>query len=170
MFMEKLEGILFIIFGLLFIIYPIFSSAFVSLVIGLSLVCFGLSAIGVSMMFDSDKSFTYLLIAIGLLSILLGIGFMIFLNAISFIVSFQFYIIGIILVAYGLIGILYLNEKTLKIRSALLLILGIITIILAAFAATQPIIIAIILGVALIIEGAFILVLDKSMDMIERYG
>ena len=72
---------------------------------------------------------------------------MFFLNAVPFLVSLQFYIIGFLMIFYGLMGAIYIQEKSFRIRSVLAVILGILTVILAAFAATQPVIIAIIIGV-----------------------
>ena len=95
---------------------------------------------------------------------------MFFLNAVPFLVSLQFYIIGFLMIFYGLMGAIYIQEKSFRIRSVLAVILGILTVILATFAATQPVIIAIIIGVFLIIDGVFLLVIGSSKSLIEKYG
>ena len=73
------------------------------------------------------------------------------------------------MMVYGIVGVFYLDGKY-KIYSIIILILGILNAILAAFFASQPILIAILIGVALIIEGVFILVVDSSMTLIEKSG
>ena len=172
MLTEKIAGLLYIIFGLLLIIFPIFSSAFISLMIGFALVCFGMTALSMGILLsDSNTStYSYLSMLIGIISILLGILFMFFLNALTVLTSLQFYIAGFIMMVYGLMGIMYLNDKRYTVRSIIILILGILTVVLAVFAATQPVLIAIIIGVALIVEGVYILVIDRSMKLIETYG
>ena len=60
--MEKILGLLYIIFGLLFVIYPIFSSALLSMIIGFSLVCFGLSSICMGIVFTEITLYKYLAI------------------------------------------------------------------------------------------------------------
>ena len=68
---------------------------------------------------------------------------------------------------YGLMGVFFLDAKH-KIYSIIVLILGILVVIFAAFLASQPILIAILIGVALIIEGVFLFVMGKSMKLIEQ--
>lgn len=167
--MEKIAGILYLIVGLLFIIYPLYSSAVASWIIGFYLLCFGISAILLSFGFDNtNRNFTYLSILIGILAILFGICFMIYLNALPFLVSLQFYIVGILMMAYGLIGIPYLDKKYRN-RSIAIFILGILTVLVAFLLATQPVLIAILIGVAFIVEGIFIIVIEDSLSIAEKY-
>lgn len=170
--MEKITGLLYIILGLLFVIYPVFSSAYISIIIGLALVFFGISAIttGILIRNNITNYYSYVSILIGLISVMLGIAFMFFLDALSFIVSFQFYIIGFILMVYGILGMLLLDGKKYTILSLVILLLGILIVAVAVFAASQPVLIAIIIGVTLIVDGVFILVMDNSMTLINEYG
>lgn len=172
MLMEKIAGLFHIILGLLLIIYPLISSAVISITIGFALVCFGISTICMSIIFRNDinKNYSYLSSAIGILSILLGIIFIFFIDALSFLVFFQFYIIGFIMVVYAIMGIIYLKKKNYIIRSIIMLILGILVFLLSVFAASQPLLIAILIGVSLIIEGIFIIVLDSSYSLSEKYA
>lgn len=170
--MERIAGFLYIIFGLLLIIFPIFSSAFVSVMIGFALLCFGMAALSMGIILPENysKMYSYLSASIGIISILLGFMFMFFLNALTFLTSLQFYIVGFIMMAYGMVGIVYIDDKRDAFRSLLLLILGVLTVVLAVVAASQPIFIAIIIGVALIVQGVFTLVIDRSYSLIEKYG
>ncbi len=166
---EKIAGILYLIVGLLFIIYPLLSSAVYSVILGLYLLCFGISALFLGFTLDkTDNYFKYMSIIIGIISIIFGICFMILLNALPFLVSLQFYIIGILLMAYGLIGIPYLDRKY-RLRSIAIFILGILIVLLAFFAATQPVLIAVIIGVLFIVEGIFIIVIEDSLSLATKY-
>lgn len=168
--MEKILGLLYIILGLLLVIFPIFSSALISLAIGFAMVCFGISAIFNGIIFSEAPIYSYLSLSIGVIALLFGLIFMFFLNALPFLISLQFYIVGFILVVYGILGAIYLKDKKLTIISIIGIILGIITIALAVFAASQPVLIAILIGVLLIIEGVALFVVGKSLTLIETYG
>ena len=104
--MEKILGLLYIIIGLLFVIYPIFSSAILSMVIGFALVCFGLSSICMGIVFAENSTYRLLSILLGIVSLIFGIMFLFFLNAVPFLVYLQFYIVGFLMIFYGLLGII----------------------------------------------------------------
>ncbi|WP_407415532.1 DUF308 domain-containing protein [Methanobrevibacter sp.] len=169
MIREKIIGLLYILFGIILIVSPIFSSELLSICIGFSLVCLGLAEMGTGILFIGEfgNSYSILSILVGILSLLFGIMFIFFLNALPFLVSLQFYIIAILMMVYGIMGIFYLDGKY-KIYSAIILILGILNAVLAAFFASQPILIAVLVGVALIVEGVFVLVIDRGMTLIEK--
>ena len=103
--------------------------------IGFSLVCFGMAAVCMGLVFTEDSRYSSLSIIIGVLSLIFGIMFMFFLNALPFLTSLQFYIIGFLMMFYGILGIIYLNDKSYIILSVIGLILGILNIVLAVFAA-----------------------------------
>ncbi|WP_407379672.1 DUF308 domain-containing protein [Methanobrevibacter sp.] len=170
MIREKIIGLLYILFGIIFIVSPVVSSDLLSICIGFSLVCLGLAEISVGFLFTNEfgNNYAYLSIIIGIISLIFGIIFMFYLNALTFLISLQFYIIAILMMVYGIVGAFYLEGKY-KIYSIIILILGILVAILAAFLASQPILIAILLGVALIIEGVFVLVIDRAETLIEKY-
>ena len=167
---EKIIGLLYIILGLLLIIYPIFSSALLSIIIGFAMVCFGMSAICMGFLFTENSSYTYLSMIVGFISLIFGLIFLFFLNALPFLVSLQFYIIGFLMMLYGLLGMIYMKDRKYTILSAISFILGILVVALAVFFATQPILIAILIGVLLIVQGAVIFVVGKSESLIEKYG
>ncbi|WP_406532640.1 DUF308 domain-containing protein [Methanobrevibacter sp.] len=140
---NKISGILSIILGLIFIIFPIASSSVVSVLIGISLLFFGIALI--------LAGFTAGNIIIGILAIIFGILFTVNLDAVSFLLGFQFYIIGIILVLAGIVGLT--DSQVSKLRSVLIIILGIIAFALGGFSITNPVYAAILIGVALIVQG-----------------
>jgi len=141
---NQISGILSIILGLIFIICPIFSTAFLTTLIGLSLIIFGIAII--------LSGFKALNIVIGILAILVGLVFVCNITALSFIFGLQFYVIGIIMILAGIVGLIS-DSQTSKIASVFIIILGIISFALGGFSIDQPLFAAVIIGVALITQG-----------------
>jgi uncharacterized membrane protein HdeD (DUF308 family) len=157
---NKMAGYLSIILGLVFIIFPMFSAGLVSVIVGLSLLFFGISAIfmGWNMRNEVDNAFPNIILAIGIISVILGFLFIFYLDAISFLVGMQFYIVGFIMIVFGIAGLFSKVTRVSTFSSLLVLIMGILAIALAIFAISQPVYIAIIIGIVLIIEGAALLI------------
>lgn len=151
---EKNAGILSVVLGLIFIIFPMFSAELVSIIVGLSLLFFGISA--AFMGFNMRKQTGYFGIAIliiGIIAIIFGFLFIFYIDALSFLIGLQFYIVGFIMIVFGITGLLSKMTRFSTFTSILVLLMGIVAIALAAFATSQPIYIAIIIGIVLIIEG-----------------
>ena len=150
----KIAGIVSIVLGLMFIVFPMFSSELVSAIVGVSLIFLGISIFLMGMTMHSyEMPFSIVAFAIGAITVLLGIGFIFFFDALSFLVGFQFYIIGFIMIAFGITGLIPRFSKISAFSSIIVLIMGVVLIALGAFAVKEPIFIAIIIGVVLIIEG-----------------
>lgn len=150
----KIAGIVSIVLGLMFIVFPMFSSELVSAIVGVSLIFLGVSIFLMGMTMHSyEMPFSIVAFAIGAITVLLGIGFIFFFDALSFLVGFQFYIIGFIMIAFGITGLISRFSKISAFSSIIVLIMGVVLIALGAFAVKEPIFIAIIIGVVLIIEG-----------------
>lgn len=151
---KKYAGISFIILGLIFILFPMFSSELVSIIVGLSLVFFGISAafMGYTLK-DRQKEVAITIILIGIISIILGLLFIFYINAISFLVAFQFYIVGFIMIIFGIAGLVSKVSRISNFTSILVLLMGIVAIALGVFAGENPIFLAIVIGIVLIIEG-----------------
>ena len=162
--LKRILGIIFIILGLLFIIYPFYSASAVSLIAGISLIAFGIAAIidGFSLL-SRIAHITLIEVLLGICSIMLGVLFIYSIDALSFIVGFQFYFIAFILIFIGIAGIFSRPGSLAKIGSILTLILGIITVFLAAFSIAQPLFVAVLVGVSLLVEG-IMLVFIPSLD------
>ena len=160
---NKGMGLLSIILGLIFIIFPMFSESLVSIIIGMSLLFFGISAAytGLDMKKYADSMYAVPLIVIGIIVIILGFLFIFYIDALSFLVGIQFYLVGFILIIFGIIGLLSRISAFYLFTSILIFVMGIISIVLGAFAWAQPMYIAIIIGLILIIEGAALLFLDQ---------
>ncbi len=151
---KKVLGIIFIILGLIFAIYPFYSARAVSFFAGIALIAFGFAAIidafSVLSMMTRASGIEILL---GMLAILFGLLFIYEIDALSFLVSVQFYIIGFVLLFIGLVGIFSSFGTMSKLTSVLILILGIVAVLLAAFSMAEPLFVAILVGICLIMEG-----------------
>ena len=156
----KTMGFLSIILGLVFMIFPMFSAELISIIVGLTLLFFGISAIftGFNIRDGIDNTFSNILIIIGVIVTILGFAFIFYIDALSFLVGLQFYILGFIMIFFGISGLISkMNGATLA-SSLVILIMGIISVVLAAFAMTQPVYIAVIIGIVLVAEGIILLI------------
>ncbi|WP_405305467.1 DUF308 domain-containing protein [Methanobrevibacter sp.] len=160
---NKGMGILSIIVGLIFILFPMLSESLISIIVGFSLLFFGISSVytGLDMKKYANNTYAVPLMVIGIIVIILGFLFIFYIDALSFLVSIQFYLIGFILIIFGIIGLLSRVSAFSLFTSILVLVMGIIAIALGAFAWAQPIYIAIIIGIILIIEGIALLFFDR---------
>ena len=158
---NKTAGIISLILGLIFIIFPMFSSEMVSIIVGLSLLFFGISAafMGFNMR-NQFNIFSTATIIIGIIAIIFGFIFLFYIDALSFLIGLQFYIVGFIMILFGITGLLSKMNRISAFTSILVLIMGIIAIALAVFSLNEPIYIAMIIGVVLIIEGVTLMLSD----------
>ena len=150
---NKIWAILSIILGLILIIFPMFSSNLISILIGAIVLIFGVGLCYSGIISkEISTAFSSIAAVFGVVMIILGLAFIFGTNALSFLVGLQFYIIGFILIIVSAIGLLGgINKK--KTSSIITLILGIVILFIAIFAANNPILITIILGIALIANG-----------------
>lgn len=154
MAINRIAGLISIILGLIFIVFPMFSSGLVSIIVGLSLLFFGISSAFMGWNMRSDhNAFSTAFIIIGIIAIIFGFLFVFYIDALSFLIGLQFYIVGFIMIIFGVAGLLSKMTRISTFTSILVLIMGILAIALAAFALSEPIYIAIIIGIVLIIEG-----------------
>lgn len=152
---NKGMGLFSIILGLIFIIFPMISESLLSIIIGLSLLFFGISAAytGLDMKKYANNMYANLFIAIGIIAAIFGFLFIFYIDALSFLIAIQFYIVGFIMIIFGISGLISRMGSISTFTSILVLIMGVIAIALAAFSINQPVYIAIIIGIVLIIEG-----------------
>lgn len=155
---KKVLGILFIILGLIFAIYPLYSAEAVSWIAGICLITFGFASIIDGFSIWSRMAHVSLInILLGICAILFGLLFIYQIDALSFIVGFHFYLIAFLLIFSGIFGIFFAEDTKSRLISLLILILGIVTVYLAFAAIAQPLYVAIIVGICLIMEGILFL-------------
>jgi membrane protein HdeD len=148
-----LLGILAIILGLLVIIFPLISVFTVSLIAGIGILFLGIWLLIQSFgVWGSNKGISIAYLILGILAIVVGIGLFGNVLAFSFLVSLALYIAGFFLVLSGFLS-LFSKEGTVGKGSGVLgIILGILYMILAAYA-WNPIYLALLIGIWLIIDG-----------------
>ena len=155
---RKIMGIIFIILGLIFAIYPMYSAEAVSWIAGICLICFGFASIIDGFSVWSMMAHVSLLnILLGIFAILLGLLFIYQIDALSFLVGYKFYFIAFVLILIGLFGIFFAIDTLSRIISVFILILGFAGIYLAFFSIAQPLYVVIIVGICLIMEGILFL-------------
>lgn len=150
---SKILAIISIIIGLIFIIFPIFSANLISILIGAAVLIFGIGLAYTGIISkDISPAISTVSAIFGVVMIILGLAFIFGTNAISFLVGLQFYVVGFMLIIASVIGLLGGTEIN-KSGSIVGLVLGIVILFIALFAANNPILITIILGIALIAHG-----------------
>ena len=150
----KSSGILSIILGLFCILFPLFFESLISTIVGLSLLIFGI--LSVVMAFNMKpffENFSKVSAIIGIIAIIFGFLFIFYIDALSFLLAIEFYLVGIIMIIFGISGLLARMDSITNFTSILVFIMGIVTIALAIFSLNQPVYIAIIIGIVLIIQG-----------------
>lgn len=164
----KLLGLILIILGILFVVYPLFSAAAVSMVAGICLIAFGVACVANGFSLWSVVTHTSLIeMILGFLLILLGFCFLVDLAALEILVSYSFYLIAFILIFLGILGLLSKASGISKWAAIFLLIIGVIFLLLAVFAITDPWFIAVLVGVCLMVRGVILFTLGNAVDMIK---
>lgn len=150
----KGAGLLSIILGIIFILFPMFSSGLVPVIVGLSLLFLGISSAFMGFhMRHSYSIFSTASVIIGIIAVIFGFLFIFYIDSLSFLIGLQFQIVGFIMIVFGITGLLSKMTRISTLTSIIVLIMGIVAIALAAFSLNQPVYIAIIIGIVLIIEG-----------------
>ena len=150
---NKMLALISILIGLIFIIFPMFSANLISILIGAAVLIFsiGLAYAGIISK-EIDGAFSTVAAIFGVVMIIFGLAFIFGTNAISFLIGLQFYIVGFMMIVGAILALLAGPEVS-KFSALITLILGIVVIFIAIFAANNPILITIILGIALIAHG-----------------
>lgn len=150
---NKILSIIAIIIGLIFIIFPIFSANLISILIGASVLIFGIMLAYTGIISkDISGAFSSVAAVFGVVMIIFGLAFIFGTNAISFLVGLQFYIVAFMLIVTSLIGLLS-GSLINRTPSFIFLVLGILVLFIAIFAAGHPELITTIIGLALIVYG-----------------
>lgn len=162
---RQIFGILFFILGVIFIIYPVYSAEAVSLIAGISVMAFGFAEIidGFSA-WSRANHLSMLKILLGICAVIFGFLFVYSIDALSFIVAFQFYLISFVMILIGIIAIILAPDAMSKLAAALIFILGIISFILGVYSLAQPLYVAIFVGLCLIMEGLMFFSADLIDD------
>lgn len=148
-----LLGILAIILGILVIAFPLFSVFTASVLAGFAVIFLGIWLILQSSgTWSTSKGASIVFLILGFIAIIGGIGLFGHILVFSILASFWLYFAGFFLIISGIMS-LFVKEGTAgKGAGGLGVILGILYIILGAYA-WNPIYLAFLIGIWLIIEG-----------------
>ena len=150
---RKILWIIFIILGLVFVIYPMYSTKTVSLLAGFCLIVFGFAEIiNGFYVWNIMKYVSVLKILLGCIAVLLGLMFFYYFEALAFFVAFKFYIIAFIMIFVGILGLVY-ESMVSKVASILMFIMGVIAVFLAVYSIAEPLYATILIGICLILDG-----------------
>lgn len=166
-----LIGIIAFILGIIVIVFPLLSVGFLVVASGLSVCILAIYWIikGIQH-WNENKATCVLYVLVGLFAFFFGLvltgNFPLFLYTSSFLL----YIIGFLMIIFGIAGIINNKKNMSKISSFLFFIFGIVLLIFANLIFVNPLYLAFIIGIALIIEGISLILesKDKKIDSEEK--
>ena len=145
--------ILAIILGLLAIIFPLFSVFTVTMIAGIGILILGIWLLIQSFAFwQVSKVSSIAFLLIGITASMVGAILFGNIIAFSFLVSIWFYIIGLLLILSGIMSLFTKAGGAGKLSGTLGILMGIIYIVLASYA-WNPLYLALLIGIWLIIDG-----------------
>ena len=151
---NKIIGILTLIIGLMFIIFPMVSISVVSVIIGV-----GVFFLGLMLLFTGFRTrgqltiLSPLTILLGFVGVIFGLAFVFSFNAVSVFAGLQFYVLGFLLIFLGISSLASDSEHISSISSLTMIVLGFVSILLGAFAFDHPEILAIFIGLILLLQS-----------------
>lgn len=149
---KTIIGIIAIILGLLIIIFPFASQFALSVVFGIAFIILGIYyLLACSSVWSASKGSAVAFIILGILSLICG--YILLFNVMFFdlLVAVYLYVFGFMLIIFAIMRLLQSGFN--KGIAVLNIILGIITVLLGFYALVSPVYVAIIIGVALIVDG-----------------
>jgi len=157
-----LLGILAIILGILVMAFPLFSVFTASVLAGFAIVFLGIWLLVQSFgIWGTSKGASIAYLILGLIAIVGGIGLFGSILAFSFLASFWLYFAGFFLIISGIMSFFTKEGTTGKGVGGLGVILGILYVILGAYA-WNPIYLAYLIGIWLIIDGIALFFVSPS--------
>ena len=152
---KKSIGFITLLLGILFVACPIFFRNMLPTIMGLSLLCLGISVIfnGWDIRRISDNVYSNISLVIGVILIVLGLLFIFYIVLISIVSGFEFYIVGILFIVIGVNGYLSNINRAHDFSSIFILIMGVLSISLVVLTSPNLVVVPILIGVVLIVEG-----------------
>lgn len=149
---KTIIGIIAIILGFLIIIFPFASQLALSIIFGVAFIILGVYYfLACANVWDYSKGTVVAYIILGILSLICGFILLFNIAFFDLLVAVYLYIFGFMIIIAAIMRLLQSGYN--KGIAALNLILGIITVLLGFYALVSPIYVAIIIGVALIVDG-----------------
>jgi len=153
-----LLGILAILLGLIVIAFPLISVFVLSSIVGIGLIFIGVWLLAQSFeIWSSNKGVSIAALILGILGIIVGIGLFGKIVAFSILVGLIIYIGGLFLIISGIISLVSGQGSAGRWGGLLGIILGILYIIVGVYA-LNPLYLAFIIGLWLILTGLFMII------------
>ena len=153
-----LLGILAILLGLIVIAFPLISVLLLSSIVGIGLIFIGVWLLAQSFeIWSSNKGVSIAALILGILGIIVGIGLFGKIVAFSILVGLIIYIGGLFLIISGIISLVSGQGSAGRWGGILGIILGILYIIIGVYA-LNPLYLAFIIGLWLVITGLFMII------------
>ncbi len=150
-----LMGILAIILGILVIAFPLFSVFTVSILAGLAVIFVGIWLLAQSFgTWSASKGASIAYLLLGIIGIIVGIGLFGNILAFSAFASFLLYFAGIFMIIAGIMSLFAKEGTYSKGSGAMGIILGILYLIVGIYA-LNPLYLAGLIGIFLILSGIF---------------
>ncbi len=150
-----LLGVLAIILGLMVITFPLISVFTFSVMAGLGILFLGIwFVVRTSAVWENNKTYSIVYFILGIFAIIIGIGLIGNIVALSFLASFTLYIAGFLVIMSGILTISSEKGSSSVGMAFLGIILGILYIVLGSYI-WNPYFLAILIGFWLIISGIF---------------
>lgn len=159
-----LSGILAIILGILIMAFPLFSVFTLSVLTGFGLLLIGIWLLVMSFeSWSSSKGMSIAALILGIIGIIVGIGLFGSIVAFSIFVSMVIYIGGIFIILAGIIALISGKGASGRWGGLLGIILGILYIIIGIYA-LNPLYLAWLIGIFLILSGIFQIFLPAAEE------
>jgi uncharacterized membrane protein HdeD (DUF308 family) len=161
---NMLLGILAIILGLAVIAFPLISVFLVTDIVAIGIIFIGVWLLTQSIVsWESSKALSIFALIVGILGIVVGIGLFGKILAFSILVGLVIYIGGFFLIISGLIGLVSGAGNSGRAGGLLGIILGILYIIIGLYA-FNPLYLALLIGLWLIITGLFMVFTPQNPE------
>lgn len=150
-----LTGILAIILGILIMAFPLFSVFTLSILTGFGLILIGIWLLSISFeSWSNNKGMSIAALILGIIGIIVGIGLFGSILAFSILIGLVIYIGGLFLIIAGIVALISGKGAAGRWSGLLGIILGIIYLIVGIYA-LNPLYLAWLIGIFLILSGIF---------------
>ncbi len=154
-------GILAIILGLIVIIFPLLSFFTASMIAGIGILFLGVwFLIQFFALWDANKRASIAYLIFGILALIVGIGLFGNILAFSLLISLWLYIAGLFLIMSGILCLFTKPRVDGKVSGASGIMIGILYIVLAAYA-WNPFYLGVLIGIWLIIDGITLFFINR---------
>lgn len=164
---KNIVGMLALVLGIFVLVFPFFSASFLKIASGIAISILGIYWLvrGIQQ-WDSNRAICVLYSIIGIFAMVAGL---LITRSFSFFIvssSLLLYVLGFVMIVFGIAGIINGKTTRYKIFSVLFVIFGLILLVFAELVLDNPYYLSIIVGIALIAESINLL-LESNGNKLE---